>query len=214
MAEAKLVCLMSGGIDSPVAAYLMLKRGADVVLLHMDNRPFADDSSIMKVKLLAKKISEATGRKLKLYVAPHGESQSQIVANADRKLTCLLCRRMMYRTACAVAEKEGAEGIVTGESLGQVASQTLDNLAAERSAARLPVLRPLLGFDKEETIIIARKIGTYELSILPGECCNLAPIRPETHAKEDVVIRAEEKLDAERLAKESAGSAEITVFSP
>ncbi len=211
--EKRLVSLISGGIDSPVATYLMLRLGAELILVHMDNRPFIDERPIEKVKKLAAVLAKKAGKGLKLYLVPQGRSQHEIVKNCPRKLTCVLCRRAMYRAAEAIAIKEGAWGIVTGENLGQVASQTLDNLAAEDSAISIPVHRPLIGFDKEDTIRIAKKIGTYDISILPGECCSMVPPYPETHAKLSEIEAAEKKLDIGGMVKKAVDSAELLAIS-
>ncbi len=202
----KAVCLLSGGIDSPVAAHMMLSQGADVILLHMDNRPFIDDRPMKKVNDLVKTLSKLHKTKLKLILAEHGPTQASIVKNCPKKMTCVLCRRMMLKVAEAVAKKEDAEALITGENLGQVASQTLDNLRAEEGAVSLPILRPIVGFDKEDTIKIAREIGTFETSTLPGHCCGLAPQYPETHADVEELKRAENKLDVDKLVKDSVKS--------
>lgn len=207
--QIKLVSLISGGIDSPVATYLMLRLGADIALVHMDNRPFIDERPIEKVKKLAELLAKKCGRDMALYLVPHGASQHEIVKKCPRKLTCVLCRRMMYRAAEAIAKKEGAEGIVTGENLGQVASQTLDNLAAEDNAIFMPIHRPLLGFDKEDTIKIAKEIEAYDISILPGECCSMVPPYPETHAKLSDIEAAEKNLDVDAMVKKAVGGAAV-----
>lgn len=210
----KVVCLMSGGIDSPVAAYLMMKAGADVVGLHFDNRPFTDDRETEKAFKLMERLEELTGRTMRKLVLPHGFITQVAIARSlsaegARGLQCVLCRRMMWRAASEAGKMEGAQALVTGESLGQVASQTLLNIHAETDAATLPILRPLLGLDKTEIMELARKIGTYEISTLPGICCTIVPDHPETHADLNVVLEKEEKVGVPALmAKVMAGMSE------
>jgi tRNA uracil 4-sulfurtransferase len=199
----KLVSLISGGIDSPVAAYLMLKQGVDVIALHMDNRPFTDEKNYNKAVSLVHRLEEVTQRPVPMYIVPHGPNHIAFARNCERHLHCLFCRRMMYRVASRVAQREGADGILTGESLGQVASQTLQNIFVENQAAGVPVVRPLIGFDKVEIIEIARKIGTYEISTLPGLCCTIVPKKPATAAKAEDLRVEEAKVDINALVEKS-----------
>ena len=171
----KAVCLMSGGIDSPVAAYVMSKVGADIILLHMDNRPYADDRPIERAKMLAARIREETGKDIPLYVAPHGASQKAIADNADSLYQCVLCKHAMQLTAKKLCQKLGASAIVMGDSLGQVASQTLLNIRSEVKGVDFTILRPLIGYDKQEIIEIAQKIGTFEISNMPATGCTALP---------------------------------------
>ena len=209
----KLVTLISGGIDSPVATHLMLDKGCGMIAVHMDNKPYTDEKTSEKVKTLLKTIAKNHNTKIKLYIAKHGPTQKEIIKKCDKKLTCILCKRFMYRVAEDIAKKEKAEGIITGESMGQVASQTLDNLYIEDSAVSTRILRPLISLDKQEIIEIAKKTGTYETSILPSQCCSLVPKFPETHGKQEELKKAEEKLDVEALVKKSVESAEILEIS-
>src|SRR5690349_13458571 len=144
------VMLMSGGIDSPVALHLMLRQGHPMVAVHMDNRPFTDDTPLEKVTDHLKLLREEFGQPIPLYLLRHGSTQITLMRNTDRHVGCVLCRRFMWRSAERVAEREGAEFLVTGEALGQVASQTLSNMRSATQAVRIPIVRPLIGFDKQE----------------------------------------------------------------
>ncbi len=202
--------LMSGGIDSPVAAYLMGKQGLELVLVHFDNRPFTSDEEIDKATRLMRKVDEALGTKSTKLLVPHGKAQTEFARSCRRNMECVLCRRMMFRVAERLADKHAAGCIVTGESLGQVASQTLANINVEEKATSLPILRPLIGFDKIEIERIAKRIGTYDISVLPGLCCTIAPKKPSTYAKIADAVEQEAKVDLERLAQDAfSGTVEI-----
>ncbi len=205
----RAVALLSGGIDSPVAAYLIGRQGVDLVLLHMDNRPHADDSIIIKVERLTAALEKALGKRMELYSAPHGRNQTIISEKAKRSFQCVLCKKLMLRTAQDLAEKLEAEAIVTGESLGQVASQTLPNMRVEQAGLRLPVLRPLIGLDKLEIEAIAKKIGTYEVSIQRGQGCTVVPDRPMTMTSLDQMREEEGKLDLVEMALFAAENAQL-----
>jgi len=205
--EGKVVCLISGGIDSPVAAWMMMKRGCAVILLHLYNYPFTDERTKNKAIKLYEKLKEFGNTKL--YIIPYGTIQLEISKLKEKKLRCILCRRMMLRIAEHIAKKENAKAIVTGESLGQVASQTLINIQVENNATELPILRPLIGLDKIEIIEIAKKIGTYEISTMPSFCCKLVPQHPSTRAKADEIKKVEKKLDIKNLISKSIKKAEL-----
>ena len=203
----KLLALISGGIDSPVAAYLMDKAGADIILLHMDNRPFADDVSVEKVRSLAERLRAVTGSPFPLYSSPHGISQDRISKTCDRSYQCVLCKRTMLRVAQELAGRFGCGGIVMGDSLGQVASQTLKNLRYVSRGLDIPVVRPLIGFDKIEIEAIAKEIGTYELSIIRSDGCSIVPSKPVTEADLKKMEQFDEALDLHELAINVADSA-------
>ncbi|MGD0079846.1 MAG: hypothetical protein ABSB80_04250 [Methanoregula sp.] len=209
---AKLVSLISGGIDSPVATYLMIRRGVEIVALHMDNRPFTDEKNLDKALHLVRHLRDLTGSPIKTCVVPHGPSHIAFARNCHRHLHCLFCRRMMYRIAERIAENEGAVGILTGESMGQVASQTVQNINVVNQVAKLPVIRPLIGLDKVEIIEIARRIGTYEISTLPGLCCTIVPKKPSTAARLGDVLADEQKIDIDALVEKSLAG--MHVLSP
>ena len=204
----RLVALVSGGIDSPVAAYKMVMRGADVVLLHMDNRPHTDDRCIEKVKKIADRLKEVTGKKMELYAADHGKNQSLMREVCDN-YQCVLCKRLMMSVAKEFALRNGCSGIVMGDSLGQVASQTLRNIRSESSGLDVPVVRPLIGSDKLEIEAVAKEIGTYELSILPESPCGVVPVRPITEAEPHKVLSIQSKLEFDDMIKASADSARL-----
>jgi thiamine biosynthesis protein ThiI len=199
----KLLSLISGGIDSPAATYMMLDRGADIMAVHFDNRPFTDDGQFNKTKSLVEHLEKLGGKKIKTYIVPHKENHIAFGKDCKRNLHCVLCRRMMFRIAERLAEKDNAEALLTGESLGQVASQTLRNIKTESEAVKIPILRPLIGLDKLEIEAIAKKIGSYEISILPGMCCTIVPKRPSTHSNLQVVLGEEQKTDIDNLVTES-----------
>jgi thiamine biosynthesis protein ThiI len=200
----RYLALISGGIDSPVAAHLMLSRGAEIVLVHFDTRPFTDDAGVEKVRALVDRLRELHGD-FPAYLVPHsGTAQRATDRGTPKRLNCILCRRMMYRVASAIARREGATGLVTGESLGQVASQTLQNIAVEQQAMDgLPVVRPLIGLDKSEIMEIARRIGTYDISTMPAMGCTIVPSRPSVAARSVEVEAVEEELDLDELVEVS-----------
>ncbi len=204
------IVLLSGGIDSPVAGYLMGKQGLDLVLVHFDNRPFTSDNEVEKAISLMKQLDDALGRESLRLLVPHGKAQAEFAKCCRRNMECVLCRRMMLRVAEKLAKKHDAGFIVTGESLGQVASQTLANINVEERSTSLPVLRPLIGFDKVEIERIAKSIGTYDISIRPGLCCTIAPKKPSTYSKIADAMDEETKVDIEKLADdEFQGTVEV-----
>ncbi|MGC8581297.1 MAG: tRNA sulfurtransferase [Thermoplasmata archaeon] len=205
----KALVMLSGGIDSPVAAYMLLKNSYEVVGLHMDNRPFTDDTMLWKVKQHVKILENMFNKKIKLYIAPHGINQIEFIKNADRKVGCLLCRRLMWRVANEIAIKEHCDFIATGESIGQVASQTLKNIQVESEVLSLPIIRPLAGLDKMEIVKIAKEIGTYETSITPSICCQVVPDQPATNASLEHVKEEEAKVDINKMLQNALQGEEI-----
>lgn len=199
MGDVKLVSLISGGIDSPVASYVMSRVGADVVLLHMDNGRYGDPKDLEKVEMISKQLERYTGKEFPVYVADHGTNQQLISEKADSNYQCVLCKRTMQHVAKRFAQSIGASGIVMGDSLGQVASQTLMNIRAEQSDLGFPILRPLIGLDKLEIIDIAERIGTFDLSIIKTSGCGIVPIRPVTEAKPEKVAQFQERLGFDEM---------------
>ena len=180
----KVVSLMSGGIDSPVATWKLMKRGAVVVGVHFSGAPVTDDASEYIVDDLAHALAPAGGIR-RIYTIPFGNYQKAIASECPPNLRIVLYRRLMFRVAQGIARIENAKALVTGESLGQVASQTLENIAAVNAVVDIPILRPLIGSDKLEIIDVAKQLGTFEISSRPADdCCTLfMPRSPETHAR-------------------------------
>ncbi|MBD3361257.1 hypothetical protein GF358_00535 [Candidatus Woesearchaeota archaeon] len=206
---AKYVSLLSGGIDSPAASYLMLEKGAELILVHFHNQTIHKGAVKGKVEKLARKLSSYG--KIKLYMIPFGEIQRKVIQTIISKNRMIVYRRIMFWIAEKILEKEGAVGFVTGDCLGQVASQTLDNLGVIHSAAKHPILTPLLGYDKEEIKLIAQKIGTYEISIEPySDCCSfMIDKHPETKAKLENIEKEESKLDISKEMEKAVEGAEV-----
>jgi thiamine biosynthesis protein ThiI len=192
----------------------MMQRGCRLIFIHFHSAPFQDKTSQEKVRELLKVLTrhQFTSR---LFLVPFGEIQRQIVASVARPLRVILYRRMMLRIAEAVARKERAKALVTGESLGQVASQTLDNMAVIEQAARLPILRPLVGMDKQEIIDQARRIGTFDISSIPDQdCCQLfVPKHPATKARIAEVEEDEARFDVKELLRYGIDNALAEEFS-
>jgi thiamine biosynthesis protein ThiI len=196
----KALCLISGGIDSPVAAWRILRRGVRVQLVHFHSYPILDSSSQEKVRELATILTRSQLR-TRLYLVPFGAVQQQVVVTVPPEMRVIIYRRLMIRMAQHIAARVHADALVTGEVLGQVASQTIENMRAIDDAAVMPILRPLVGFDKEEITREAIRLGTYETSILPDQdCCTLfTPRNPATRAGLGEVRDAEALLDVEAL---------------
>ena len=209
----KVVTLMSSGIDSPVAAWQLMRRGAICVPVHFSGRPQVADTSEYLCQDLVHQLSGAGGIG-RLYVVPFGECQRQIALACPSSLRVIMYRRVMYAVAERVARIEKAGAIVTGESLGQVASQTLENIIATNEVVSLPIFRPLIGSDKQEIIERAQALGTFDISTQTApDCCTLfMPRRPETHAKLDQVHEAWDLFDHEAMIDELVANLEYVDF--
>lgn len=190
----KGLLLLSGGHDSIVAGHLMKERDVEIIGLHF----YLNDDQLDRAERLGRKISIK-----RLYIVPHTLPLEEFIEKADKRFVCIFCKRMMYCIAEKIAEKEGCRFLITGENLGQVASQTLDNMQTIDSAVRITVVRPLLGMDKEEIIDIAKDISTYDISKEPSSCCTYVPKHPATKCTPARIQEQEAGLDIGRMIKES-----------
>ena len=202
--NGKALLLLSGGIDSPVAGYMMAKRGLELEAVHFFSYPYTSEQAKEKALDLARLLSEYCGR-VRVHAVPFTEIQDQIRRNCQQDLFTVLMRRFMMKIAERVARRQGCGALITGESLGQVASQTMEAIGVTNAACSLPVLRPVVGMDKEEIVAISRQIGAFETSILPYEdCCTVfTPRHPQTKPKLEAVLAEEQKLDAEALIQQA-----------
>ena len=207
--SGRAMSLLSGGIDSPVASWMMAKRGVALEMVHFYSYPYTSPEAKEKVLDLARLLTPWTGR-LIVHVVPFTHIQEELRRACPEELFTLLMRRFMMRIAEGVARRTGCRALVTGESLGQVASQTMDAMAVTGAVASLPVFRPLVGMDKEEVVRLSRKIGTFETSILPYEdCCTVfTPRHPRTRPHLDEIEAAEAVLDVEALVQEALDATE------
>lgn len=210
----KAIVLLSGGIDSPVASFYVLKRGLNAVFLHFYSPPYTSEASVKKASNLVKIINKFQF-KSKLYLAPFAEIQKEILINTPAKLRVVLYRRFMLRIAREIAKKEEAQAIVTGESIGQVASQTIENIGVIAEIIDLLILRPLIGFDKHEIIEQAKRIGTYPVSILPHQdcCARFLPKHPATRARLAEVEQAEKNLNISDLIKSAIKNIKLEIVN-
>ncbi|MBR5288698.1 MAG: tRNA 4-thiouridine(8) synthase ThiI [Clostridia bacterium] len=208
--NGKACLLLSGGIDSPVAGFMIAKRGVELCCVHYHSFPYTSERAKEKVLDLARILSEYCG-KMRVYVVPFTEIQMEIHEKCPDNLTTLIMRRYMMRIAEIFARKDGAQALITGESIGQVASQTMEALGCTDEVVGMPIFRPLIGMDKSEIIERAEKIGTMETSSLPYEdCCTVfTPKHPATHPRKDIVRKAEEKLDSEALIAAAVEGTEV-----
>ena len=205
--------MLSGGIDSPVAGYMMAKRGMKLDAVHFHSYPYTSIAAREKVEQLAAKVSEYCNG-IDLYVVKFTEIQEEIHKKCPEELMITMMRRFMMRIAERLSLRSGAQAIITGESLGQVASQTIESITSSNSVVKLPVLRPLIAFDKLDIIEIAEKIDTFNTSILPYEdCCTVfLPKFPAIKPKMETILKAESKLDVEALIENALNNTEIVKF--
>ena len=210
----KVACLLSGGIDSPVAAYRMMKRGCRVVFVHFHSFPLVEGRSREKAQELTQLLTRYQYDS-RLYLVPFADLQKQVVLTVPGPYRVVAYRRFMARIGQSIAEREHAAALVTGESLGQVSSQTLENMVTIESAVTMPMLRPLVGMDKQEIVSQSRAIGTYDVSILPDEdCCSLfVPKHPATRTTIKELEALERQLDALALVQQAVDHAEVRDFS-
>ena len=202
--------MLSGGIDSPVAGYMMARRGVELNAIYFHSHPYTSERAKEKVKDLARLLKGYTG-KINLYVAPFTDIQMDIIEKCPENELTIIMRKFMMRVACAVAEKYNINSVTTGESIGQVASQTMEGLMVSNDVADRPVFRPLIAMDKIDIMDISRDIGTYETSILPYEdCCTIfVPKHPKIKPKVDLIRNSESILDIDRLVQECIDNMEI-----
>ncbi len=208
--NGKAALLLSGGIDSPVAGYMIAKRGVELCAVHFYSYPYTSERAKQKVIDLAKILSESCCG-VRVHIVPFTDIQMQIHEKCAEDYTTLIMRRYMMRIAEKIAEKEGAKALVTGESVGQVASQTMDALFCTDMVVSMPVFRPVIGFDKIDIIRYAQQIGTYETSSLPYEdCCTVfTPKHPATHPKMDKILESEARLDQDALIEAALNGTEV-----
>lgn len=211
--EGKVLSLMSGGIDSPISSFLISKRGAENVWLHFHSFPLVSKKSIQKVESLAQDFLKYQPS-LKVFFAPFAEAQKEIKLKTPAKYRILLYRRLMFKIAEKIAQKENCLSLVTGESLGQVSSQTLSNLFITREGIEIPVLSPLIGMDKEEIIKLAERTGSYETSIIPQEdCCTLfVPKKQTASGNLDEVIEIEKRIRKDKIIEDTVKKIEIEKY--
>lgn len=210
--QGQAVSLFSGGIDSPVAMWMMMKRGVGVLPLFMDQRPFVGDSYVERAVTSFNHLATYVPRsKYRLYAAPMGDLMQRITETEEPRFICVMCKRSMYRIAQEFAKKNKAQAVITGESMGQVASQTLSNMYVLSSSIQLPILRPLVGLDKTEIEDIAREIGSYKLTAKSTDGCTAVPEGPATKSRVEVIEALENDLDVITMCKEAADG--ISVIS-
>ena len=209
----KAALLLSGGIDSPVAGYNIMKRGVHCCAIHFQSPPYTGELARDKVMQLARELADYSSG-MRVYLVPFTKCQLEIHEKCPDGLATVIGRRFMMRVAQEIAKQYGAKALITGESLGQVASQTMEAICCTDAVCEMPVLRPLIGMDKTEIMEIAQKIGTYETSILPYEdCCTVfTPRHPITRPKVDTMAKAESRLDIEALVQEAVENTEMVII--
>ena len=209
----KFISLLSGGLDSPIAAYLMIKKGFTPIFLSFLTSDDLKHSMRLKVLKIIELLKKFTEEKIKIYLINHNSNLNLFKKICERKLTCILCKRLMIRIAKHIGIREDTNLIVTGDILGEQASQTLDNLYTYNDLIEnFIVLRPLIGWNKQDVIDLNRKIGLYEISSQPSASCQYNPQYPETHAKSLEVLKSESKIDINNLVIQSLKNAESLEF--
>jgi thiamine biosynthesis protein ThiI len=209
--QGKMVAMVSGGIDSPVAAWLMMKRGCEIVPVFFHNAPYFDDTTMNRALNTLRELNKwCPGHEMKAYIMPHGRNLQAFLEKGNQKYTCVFCKHLMYKVSRAIAEKVGAHGIVTGSSLGQVASQTSDNMLAEVYEVDFPINHPLIGLDKEEIVDLSKKIGMFDISIQKAMGCKAVPKHPSIHGHLAEVVKMEkEQFDFDELVRYELENAKI-----
>lgn len=212
----KGLVLLSGGIDSPTAANMMLEKGIEVVLVHYFNETITNTQVKNKIEQLAQKISSTHNKKIKLYLIKFGDAQKEIIKNIDSRNRMITYRRTMLKIGEEIIKKEKCDAFITGDSLGQVASQTTENLEVIYSATTKPILTPLIGMNKNEIIAKAKKYETYEISILPGDdCCSfMISKHPTTKSKLEFIEKEEQKINFQELINNCLKNMNVKEFKP
>jgi thiamine biosynthesis protein ThiI len=208
--QGRMVAMVSGGIDSPVAAWLMMKRGCEIVPVFFHNAPYFDDTTMKRALNTLNELKKwCPGHEMKAYIMPHGKNLQAFLEKGNQKYTCVFCKHLMYKVSRAIAEKEDAHGIITGSSMGQVASQTSNNMLAEIYGVDFPINHPLIGLDKEEIITLSKKIGMFDISIQKAMGCKAVPKHPSIHGHlEEVVKMEKEQFDFKEMVKYEINNAE------
>ena len=207
------VSLLSSGLDSPIAVYLMMKQGYDAVLLSYDVSGSAQSDFKKKIVKVAQHLKQLTSSSLTVYIADHEKTLQEFVEKGKRKLTCVLCKSYMLNGAYLLAKQTNAEFIVNGDILGEQASQTLQNLSViQKSMSDIPVIRPLVGFEKKDVLKLSHELGFYPLSTLPDVQCTYNPLYPETHAELSEVQDSMSRTNLESIAQTSLKNAQILDF--
>ncbi|MCD1293760.1 tRNA 4-thiouridine(8) synthase ThiI [Methanocella sp. CWC-04] len=212
--QGKMVALVSGGIDSPVAAWMMMRRGCEIIPVYFNNEQYVDEAYTQKAIDTIRKLKEwSPGHDFKVYEVPHGECLRTFRERGNIRYTCVFCKRMMYKVAIEIAKKEGAHGIITGSSLGQVASQTSENLLIEHHGIDFPIYHPLIGLDKNEIVDMAQRIGTLDISVRPAMGCQAVPKHPAIHGRIEEIMKMEsEQVDFDKMIGDALSRARITIM--
>ena len=207
--KQKLLSLISGGIDSPVASYLMHKQGYDMEFVFFYSDPYMSSQNRKAAEDMVKQLKKIMKKdKIIMHIVPHGPVMKQIATETPANLRCILCRRMMFRISSKIAKMRKCKALVTGENLAQVASQTLPNMVLEHEVASIPVLNPLLGFDKIDTTKIAYIIGTLPIA-KEHSCCGLVPSKPRTHGRSYEISEAEKNLDIKNIVLKAVNNVKL-----
>ena len=210
--SGRAVCLISGGIDSPVAAWLLMRKGLEPVFAYFDNYPLCDQAAEgIAIETVRRVCERAKLQKARVYVVSHAPDIQAILSKCPTKFACILSRRMMFRVAERIADREGCAAVVTGDAIGQKASQTLQNIvAADCVLSRVRVLRPLVGMNKQEIVKYAKEIGTYEVSIRPGVAsCGVPTDNPSTAARINRLAEIETALDLEAMVERAVQNVRV-----
>ncbi|MFO8078653.1 MAG: hypothetical protein R6U21_08450 [Thermoplasmatota archaeon] len=209
----KVVVLVSSGIDSPVAARFISEYAEELFLVHADIQPYSDDQETKTFLSIAQHLSTIMQHSITTFTVSHGPALKSYLNKANKRYTCIFCKRMLIRYADEIAKRQGASAIVMGDSLGQVASQTLQNIRVIDAVTTYPILRPLLGLDKEDIIYHAKKMGTFSLSTTQMKSCQAVPNKPATQAKLNAVIAEEKKIAIDQITTNAMNNAKKITFN-